>query len=188
LPSTILRACVSVLVRRRKSAWALPRPSATASAKFAKTTVNHSQSEIAMSKPASLPPRMTDVAHEEEQRHDKRADFDDEHDRIARLPARIELDERIGRRAREDRAVEQRAPADGARGDGTVSSENVFPCCMTSCSTIGPSASAGKKVSAPTMTITPIKQHDEDRRVGRERADRFGTLFLPAAPARAAAG
>ena len=29
-------------VRRRASAWARPRPSATASARFAKTTVNHS--------------------------------------------------------------------------------------------------------------------------------------------------
>lgn len=38
-----LRAVNSDLVRRRLSACALPRPSATASAKVAKSTVNHSQ-------------------------------------------------------------------------------------------------------------------------------------------------
>ena len=41
-----LRAWVSVLVRRRLAAWALPRPSATASAKLANSTVNHSQAAI----------------------------------------------------------------------------------------------------------------------------------------------
>jgi hypothetical protein len=39
-------ALVSVRVRRSASAWALPRPSATASAKLAKSTVNHSQTVI----------------------------------------------------------------------------------------------------------------------------------------------
>src|ERR1700730_12624897 len=39
-------AWVSVRIRRRFSACALPRPSATASAKFANTTVNHSQKAI----------------------------------------------------------------------------------------------------------------------------------------------
>ncbi len=37
------RAVVSRRIRRSASAWALPRPSATASAKFANTTVNQSQ-------------------------------------------------------------------------------------------------------------------------------------------------
>ena len=40
------RATVSRLVRRSVSAWALPRPSATASARLAKTTVSHSQTTI----------------------------------------------------------------------------------------------------------------------------------------------
>src|SRR5215831_17550612 len=43
LPSTSLRASVSLRILRSVSACALPRPSATASAKFANTTVNHSQ-------------------------------------------------------------------------------------------------------------------------------------------------
>ena len=41
-----LRAVVSVRVRRSDSAWALPRPSAMASAKLANNTVNHSQPAI----------------------------------------------------------------------------------------------------------------------------------------------
>ncbi len=43
LPFTSLRAVVSWRIRRSVSAWALPRPSATASAKLAKSTVNQSQ-------------------------------------------------------------------------------------------------------------------------------------------------
>ena len=43
---------------RSASAWALPRPSAMASAKFANSTVNHSHSVIWRSKPnAGAPPR-----------------------------------------------------------------------------------------------------------------------------------
>ncbi len=37
---------------RSLSAWALPRPSAIASARLAKTTVNHSQMDTASAKPA----------------------------------------------------------------------------------------------------------------------------------------
>src|SRR5579883_2041784 len=51
-------AMVSVLVLRRLAACALPRPSATASAKFAKSTVNHSQRLIWKAKPR-LPPPVT---------------------------------------------------------------------------------------------------------------------------------
>ncbi len=43
---TTRRAIVSVRVLRRVSAWALPRPSATASARLAKTTVSQSQTVI----------------------------------------------------------------------------------------------------------------------------------------------
>ncbi len=42
-PFTTLRACVSCRIFRSDAACALPRPSAIASAKLAKTTVNHSQ-------------------------------------------------------------------------------------------------------------------------------------------------
>ncbi len=49
-------ACVSVRWRRSESAWALPRPSATASAKLANSTVNHSQRMIWKVKPRLPPP------------------------------------------------------------------------------------------------------------------------------------
>ncbi len=48
-PTTRL-ATVSVRVLRSVSACALPRPSATASARFAKTTVSHSQTVITQAK------------------------------------------------------------------------------------------------------------------------------------------
>ncbi len=48
-------------VLRRVAAWALPRPSATDSAMFAKNTVSHSQTAMPQVKPkgrlSSLPPR-----------------------------------------------------------------------------------------------------------------------------------
>ena len=46
---------VSVRVRRKVSAWALPRPSATASAKLANSTVNHSQIVICPENSALVP-------------------------------------------------------------------------------------------------------------------------------------
>ena len=49
-------ATVSVLARRSVSACALPRPSAIASAKLAKSTVSQSQNVIWNSKPRSPPP------------------------------------------------------------------------------------------------------------------------------------
>src|SRR5579859_1185120 len=49
-------AWLSVRVLRSDSAWALPRPSATASAKLANSTVNHSQRMIWKVKPRLAPP------------------------------------------------------------------------------------------------------------------------------------
>ena len=46
---------VDVLVFRSESAWALPRPSANASANSANRTVNHSQSEIWTMNPFDSP-------------------------------------------------------------------------------------------------------------------------------------
>jgi hypothetical protein len=48
------RATVSRLVRRSVSAWALPRPSATASARLAKTTVSHKKTTIVQLKAGCL--------------------------------------------------------------------------------------------------------------------------------------
>src|SRR5579872_3537893 len=63
-----------------------------ASAKFAKSTVNHSQIEVA----------------NEEERGNGGAHFDDEHDGIAALRPRIELRKRVANRAKHDLAIEKR--------------------------------------------------------------------------------
>src|ERR1700686_4303788 len=55
-PSTNRRAIVSERVLRSAAAWALPRPSATASAKLAKRTVNQSQIVIWPTKSSLLLP------------------------------------------------------------------------------------------------------------------------------------
>ena len=49
-------AMTSFLALRRLSAWALPRPSAMASAKLAKSRVNHSQRAMARMKPGRASP------------------------------------------------------------------------------------------------------------------------------------
>ena len=67
-PSRI-RATVSLRIERSVSAWARPRPSAKASAMFAKMTVSHSQKEIvnvyqagSSPPPSGLPPN-TWISH-----------------------------------------------------------------------------------------------------------------------------
>ena len=55
-------ATTSRRARRSVSAWALPRPSATASAKFANRTVNQSQSDTARMKPGGASPRPVTAA------------------------------------------------------------------------------------------------------------------------------
>ncbi len=51
--------------------------------------------------------------------------------------------------------------------------------CASRCSTMGPSASAGMNVSAPTMTMTPTSIADEERRVRRAAFPRSaGTIFF----------
>ena len=80
----------AILVRRRLSACALPRPSATASAKVANSTVNQSQTAIWPEKADAAAGR--DRAGK--QRHQGRDDFGDEDHRVAHQRARVELDER----------------------------------------------------------------------------------------------
>ena len=66
-----------------------------------------------------------------------------------------------------DRAFGARARA--RTGDG-VSRASCALLQTTRCSTMGPSARAGKKVRPATMRTTPTTQPGEQRRVGRERA------------------
>ena len=97
-------AAVSVRALRSVAACALPRPSATASAKLANSTVTHSQTMIWKVKPRwSAAGRK--VAHEDHggERGD---DLDHEHHWVLDHQARIELDERLPDRRQKDRGVQ----------------------------------------------------------------------------------
>ena len=60
------------------------------------------------------------------------------------------------RAAERDEALEAAGAA--TEIDGHESHQETFPAFWRSCSTIGPSASAGKNVSAPTMITTPMSR------------------------------
>ena len=97
------RATVSVLALRRVSACALPRPSATASARLAKTTVSHSQAVIAQpnQSPGSLTAR-TVVSTEPTSDHEHHGGLDHH--------PRVELAQRVRQGLEQLLGVEQPAP------------------------------------------------------------------------------
>ena len=97
---------VSVLARRSVAACALPRPSATASARLAKTTVSHSQTD---DQPGERP-----TGRDRQDGGEHRADLDDEHHRVAPQGARVELAQRVRQRPQQLPGVEQ-AAADPVR-------------------------------------------------------------------------
>ena len=79
-------ACASC---RSDSAWALPRPSATASAKLANSTVNHSHSDTLTREPQRRHVRAAgEQVAQEQHRGQQAAHLDHEHDRVARHLAR----------------------------------------------------------------------------------------------------
>src|SRR6185436_9790762 len=92
LPSTKRRAVVSWRILRKLAAWALPRPSATASAKLAKTTVNQSQK----------------LTLNVNQSGEHAADLDDEHDRVLDHVLRHELAKALPNRRPHDFRIEER--------------------------------------------------------------------------------
>ena len=61
----------------------------------------------------------------------------------------------------------------GRRTEGTMRpwDQKAFPAFWRSCSTIGPSESAGKNVSAPTMITTPMSRTRPQHAGRRERAE-----------------
>ena len=89
--------------RRKVSACALPRPSAMASAKLAKTTVNHSQMGAVQAR-CGLG---EEQAHELD-RGDHAAHLDYEHHRIFELHAWVQLFERCRNGGADDLRVEDR--------------------------------------------------------------------------------
>ena len=99
-PSTIRFASVSVFARRSVSACAFPRPSAIASAKFANTTVSHSHNVICSSNPSSPFPVKT--AGDQLHGRQHRPGLDDEHHRVLRHVARVQLAEGVDERPPDD--------------------------------------------------------------------------------------
>ena len=98
-------ARVSVRVWRNVSACALPRPSATASAKLANSTVNHSQITI-----WNLKTMLRAAGHDVADQHDggeRGDDLEHEHHRVLHQRARIELDEGRADRGHHDLRIEQ---------------------------------------------------------------------------------
>jgi hypothetical protein len=98
-------ARVSLRVRRKASACALPRPSATASAKLANSTVNQSHAAI-------WPENIAEPFPVTRSRTKKRVTINrhrlgDEDDRVFRQGPRVELAQGVDRRRGEDLAVEQ---------------------------------------------------------------------------------
>ena len=90
---------VLVRILRSSSAWALPRPSAMASAKLANRQVNQSQRQIWRLKPDEF------ARDEQKDGGPDRADIDDEHDQVLDLVARIQFLERINDRLPDQRGV-----------------------------------------------------------------------------------
>ena len=97
---------VSVLALRSVAACALPRPSAIASAKLAKSTVNQSQNATWPVK-SGCPRPAGELLHPDDRR-EQAADLDDEHHRVLDLNPRIQLSERVGNRRLDDARIPNR--------------------------------------------------------------------------------
>src|SRR5262245_19677948 len=61
-----------------------------------------------------------------------------------------------------------------------ISVQNTVPAIIANCSTIGPSASAGKKVRPPTITITPTTRPTKSGPVVGKVPSEVGTDFFAA--------
>ena len=200
-PSRSRLAIVSRFIARSVSACALPRPSAIASAKLAKSTVNQSQTDTAPVKNfGSL--RLPKISCEEHDGRDGGADLDDEHHRVAEQVQRVQLPERVDDRLADDRPVPDRRARLARLGDlrpvlgwlclrciwSSILDPPTTGCraCTRKCSTIGPSASAGKNVSPPTMITTPTrKPTNSGESVGSVPALAGTFFFCTSAPASA---
>src|SRR5262249_10259125 len=123
-------------------------------------------------------------------------DLEHEHHRVLDQRPRIELDEGRADRRNHDLGIEQRrdrhALADIRGFHGAAPDQfdaNKVPAFIASCSTIGPSASAGKKVRPPMSTFTPTtRPMNRPRVAGKVRADGGTDSFSASEPAIAMAG
>ena len=200
------RASVSERILRSVSACALPRPSAIASAKLAKRTVRNSQTVMRPGEDARVGDRLDEG--------DDRADEHDEHDRVLDLDPRVELrNESTSAWTRISRSKRLRACATPwaivwggapartgrARCEPSAGSSAIGSCRFglhqknfpwLSCSTIGPSETAGKKVKPADDEDHADDEPDEHRccRCGRSRARRARRSWPRATPPSARAG
>ena len=145
-PSPGASAWTSRRVRRSASAWALPRPSAIASAKLANSTVNQSQTETPKMKPAGASPWPRSAWTTERGRQDA-ADEHDEHHRVADLVPGVELPERVD---------------DGAPHDGGSNRDRAFGCV---------DMSGRLRYFAAVMQQVLDDRTQRERRDERQRAD-----------------
>ena len=120
-------ASVSLRARRRVSACALPRPSAIASAKLAKSTVNQSQTVTPKMKPRSPASAGIDQRAHELDGGDDAADLDDEHHRVLAPAAWIELLEGVDDGAAGNLRVEERGGAARAARLGHLAADAARP-------------------------------------------------------------
>ena len=134
---------VAARVFRSSSACALPRPSATASAKFAKSTVNQSQ--------AATRPAKTFSCDEESER------FFSHRNVTSTLPS--STTNMTGLRAmRRGSSFRMLSPAARRRIAGSRSERGCLATYNPSCSRIGPRARTGKYVSPTMIRITPTRR------------------------------
>ena len=191
-------ATVSVLVLRSASACALPRASAIASAKLANSTVNQSHRAICTPNPMSAGAR-DDIADRRtpssERRPPRRRTSPDSSISVIGFSLTNEsLD-----RPPQDLRIEQRTRPGSFFGAERVRRASWLDCgglriyvgsrvvailkqpsrsCIRKCSTIGPSDSAGKNVSAPTMTTVPTSRPTNSGPCVGKRAARDRNRFL----------
>src|SRR5262249_23724985 len=88
----------------------------------------------------------------------RRNHLDSEHHRVAPHDPGVEFSKRLADGRRNDRRVEQAGGGAATGADRGVHGrclQKTVPTSTAKCSTMGPSASAGKKVRPPTIRMTP---------------------------------
>ena len=179
-PSGLSRlAGVFVRVFRSSLAWALPRPSAMASAKLAKRTVNQSQSEIWTTKPRGSfpePRKRAAVVRIAPTSVTKMTGFLSSPSGFSFLKESTVARPMIRRSNGEWICLAMLFSA-STKGTSPV---------MTKCSTTGPRARAGRNVRAPTIMTVPRRIMMNIVPPTGKRASPAANAFLPAMfPARA---
>ena len=153
---------------RRAAAWAFPRPSASASAKFAKSTVNQSQSATWPVKAGGAAPGEGATRSRSQMSVVRTLPTSTTNMTGLRAIIRGSSLRRLSTSAaRRTRALPGRDGADTLRSPWL---RTPFRPARGSARRSGRGSSTGKNVSAPTITITPDEQDREERPVRGQRA------------------